>query len=144
MSQRLAASRPAALARRVWNSPRTATQRLALSWTRWLLTRAQKAEARRRAKLEPVLRPLLLEALTPVAEAMARLEARQQESQLLVLRSLERLEHPRLPTQEQQMLMEQKELLLEVLNSLQPPPEREIAQQLGLPLPPTSPRSSVS
>lgn len=58
---------------------------------------------------------------------MERLEQRQQETRALV----EQLA-PANP-QEQEI----QELLLEILNSLQPPPELEIARQLGLPRPPS-------
>jgi len=75
---------------------------------------------------------------------------------LPVLQSLERLEHPVRPkvelgplmllppSQELTLLQEQRELLLELLNSLQPPPEQEIARRLGLPTQPPSSPSLVS
>jgi hypothetical protein len=80
--------------------------------------------ARRQAKAELLLRPLLLQALTPVAEAMARLEQAHQQQHLQVLRTLA-------PLLEQQP--ETRELLLEVLQATQPRPETELAQRLGLP-----------
>lgn len=92
--------------------------------------------------MDLLLRPLLLEALTPVAQAMTRLEQRQQETQALVLR-LEQ-QHQAKVRLEQVQLLETRELLKEILQSLQPPPELVIAQQLGLPTPPPSSRSSAS
>lgn len=77
-------------------------------------------------RAERQLRPLLLEALVPVAQAMARLEERQQETRALV-------EH--LASRSQETAPETRELLLEVLNSLQPPPVQELSQRLGLPTP---------
>jgi hypothetical protein len=99
------------------------------SWTRWLQSRRE----RRQAKLQLLLRPLLLEALTPVAQAMQRLDSRQQELACLVVQ---------LPAEMQGRHLETQELLLEVLQSLQPPPQQEIARRLGLPAPPISSPSS--
>lgn len=101
-----------------------ATRRLRASWTRWSETRLR----RRQEKAARLLRPLLLEALVPVAQAMERLELRQQETRHLV----------------EQLQQEQTELLLEVLQALTPPAHREIARQIGLPPPLTSSPSSAS
>ena len=102
--------------------------------------------ARLRAKLAPALVPLLqqhLEALAhPMLLAMGRLDDRQRETRGLV-------EQLVLLPQEQPVTAELRHreltaLLMEVLQALQPPPEQEIAQQLGLPVPPTSRPSSAS
>ena len=84
--------------------------------------------------MEELLTPLLYQALTPVAEAMARLDSRQQETRQ-VLQAL--VEMPR------QQDPETKELLLEILNSLQPPAEQEIVQLVGRRTPPRSSPSSA-
>lgn len=68
-----------------------------------------------------VMRPVLLEALTPVAMALQRMEAANQQQLQGQTGVLVR-----------QHAME-VELLMEVLNSLQANPTQEIAQQLGLP-----------
>ena len=102
-------------------------QRLRASWTRWRQSRRTRRQERQQKRARKVLHPLLLEALTPVALAMQRLEDRQTETRALVEQLALR------PTQEQ----ETQELLLEILNSLQPPPELEIARALGLPRPPS-------
>ena len=82
-------------------------------------------------------------ALVPMAEAMARLDQRQvQLLRLLEETSLLVAETRSLPPQ---TAPETRELLLEILNSLQPPPEQEIISLLsGPPRPPTSPPSSAS
>lgn len=77
----------------------------------------------------------LTEMLLPV---VLHLEAQQEQiSQLL-----EMAEHPVTP--QPTTAPETRELLLEILNSLQPPPEMEIARQLGLPTRPLSSPSSAS
>ena len=124
------------------SSRTTVTRRLALSWTRWRQSRREKRLARQRAKMERLLRPLLLEALTPVAQAMSRLEQRQQEALTPVLR-LEQ-QHQAKVRLEQAQLAETRELLVEILQSLQPPAEQVIAQQVGLSAPPTWGPSSES
>lgn len=102
----------------------------------------RRRQERLRAKLAPVLAPILqqhLEQLAhPMVLAMGRLDDRQvQISDRLMLLPTE-------PVQIEQPMAELKDLMLEILASLQPPPEQVIAQQLGLPLPPTSRRSSGS
>lgn len=99
------------------------------SWIRWWRTR----QARKRLPLQ-ALRRLLLETMS----LQERLDQREQEIQLLD----ERIQ------QLQQQVTEQAglttELLTEVLTSLQPAPEAEIARLIGPPPPrPMSP-SSVS
>ena len=92
--------------------------------------------ARQQEAARQLLTPLLLEALTPVAEAMRRLELRQRETQ----QWLERGTAQQVPHQQ-----EVKELLLEVLSSLQPPAEQQLASLLSGPVPlPSSPPSSES
>lgn len=120
--------------RRPSNSLSTAMRRSVHSWTRWRQKRRQLRLQRKQEKLRLLLTPLLLEALTPVAQAMQRLEERQLETRLLLQ---QQLASPATP-------QETRELLLEVLSSLQPPAELVISQQLGLPLPPRSYPSSVS
>jgi hypothetical protein len=96
-----------------------------------LLTR----QRRRQEKAAALLRPLLLEALGPVAQAMERLGSRQQELAGLVVQIPAELQGNHLATQE---------LLLEILQALTPPAHREIARQIGLPPQPTSSPSSAS
>lgn len=109
---------------------------------RWRLARRQKALARRRAELAEVLNPLLMAALVPMAEAMSRLDQRQQETQGLVLR-LEQ-QHQAKVRLEQVQLVETRELLTEVLNSLQPTAEEQLVPQLAPSMRPRSSPSSVS
>lgn len=85
-------------------------------------------QRRRLAKWERRLSPLLEKQLEPLANRLVALEVHLQ----LLQRTLD-LQHP-----------EQLVMLKEVLNSLQPPPEQQIAQLLGLPKQPLSPPSSVS
>ena len=73
-------------------------------------------------------RMLLLEALTPMAEALQRLDNLQRDSQ--------QMQHKHLNQQE--------ELLMEVLNSLQPPAQEQIFPQIGQQTPRVSFPSSVS
>ena len=71
---------------------------------------------------------LLLEALTPMAEALHRLDSLQQTS------------HQR----QHKHLRHQEDLLMEVLNSLQPPASQQIFPQIGPLTPPPISRSSDS
>jgi hypothetical protein len=73
-------------------------------------------------------RMLLLEALTPLAEALQRLDNLQ--------RTAAHQQHKHLQLQE--------ELLKEVLNSLQPPASQQIFQQIGQQTPPPSSRNWAS
>ena len=101
----------------------TVTRRLALSWTRWRQSRREKRERRQVEKLArtmgPVMQALLMEAMVPMAEALTRLDQRQQETyrQVRLLQTYQ---------------PETKELLLEILQSLQPSAEQVIAQEIGL------------
>lgn len=104
-------------------------RRLAHSWTLWRQRRATARILRQQVKARLTLEPLLLEALTPVAEAMRRLDQRQQETRQLLQTML--AEH------QQRESQETRELLLEILNSLQPPPELEISRAIGLSAPPS-------
>lgn len=84
-------------------------------------------------------------ALLPVAEAMQRLEARQRETRALV-EQLALKEHP-LPVSPVQAELHHKELtslLLELLQETQPNPVEQLAEMVGLPMPPPSSPSSVS
>lgn len=125
-------------------------QRLRSSWTRWSRRRAERKVARLRAKLAPALVPLLQEQLEILAQPM-----------VLQMDSLQKLDQQQRALSQQLVLLPQtvearvtvlrpelaelKELLVEVLNSLQPPPELEIASLLSGPGPrATSPRSSES
>lgn len=128
--------------RRPSSSRPTVTRRLVRSWTRWRQKKKERQQARKqaaltaeRARMEQLLQPLLLQALTPVAQAMQRLEERQTETRLLLQHQLATLQ-----TQDPEV----REMLLEVLSSLQPTADQVIAQQLGLPLLPRSSPSSGS
>lgn len=102
-----------------------ATLLSALSWTRWHQRKRQRQwETERRLLLEHRLqtRLLLLEALTPMAEALQRLDDRQ--------RGAQQMQHKHLKYQE--------ELLMEVLNSLQPPASQQIFPPNG-----RSPQTSI-
>jgi hypothetical protein len=110
-------------------------QRLARSWTRWRQSRRAARLLRRQEKAALLLTPLLYQALTPVAEAMARLDARQQETRQLVQALVEMPRQPEPQTQE---------LLLEILSSLQPTAQEQIVPLLGPPPLPTSSPSSAS
>ena len=83
--------------------------------------------------------PLLL--LERVAQLEQRLLENHQEvlQQLTLIRGRPLAEQALAP-----VLAEQKELLLEVLQEMQPPASLQISQALGLPTPPRSPRSSAS
>lgn len=97
---------------------------------------------RQQAAAAQLLTPLLYQALTPVAEAMARLDQHQQAVLRLVEQQSRRQET--LPMAEQRH-KEQTELLLEILQTLQPPAEEQIHSLLaGPPPPPTSLPSSAS
>ena len=67
----------------------------------------------------------LLEALTPLSEALLRQDQQSQQRQLQLMQQLSLLE----------------ELLMEVLGSLQPPAEQQIQEMLDQRQPPSSPRS---
>lgn len=106
---------------RLSSSLRRGTLRLRASWTRWWATRREHRQERLARKWQRRLLPALL----PVAEAMQRLESRQREILLLLEQvALRPVSDP-----------EEKQLLLEILQSLHPPPEQEIARSLGLPIP---------
>lgn len=113
----------------------TATQRFRASWTRWRQRRAAERLLRQQEAARQLLTPLLLEALTPVAQAMSRLSDRQQETQ----QWLERLTAQQTPAQ-----AELRDLLMEVLQTLQPPAEQQIHSLLSgpPPLPSSSPSSA--
>lgn len=121
--------------RKASSSRPTVTSRLALSWTRWRQSRRERRLAKRRAELELLLTPLLFRALTPAADAMKRLDQRQVQTQRLL---------EEVAIRQVNLHSETKELLLEILNSLQPPPSQEISRLVGLPTPPTSHPSSAS
>ena len=104
-------------------SPATRPRRSLRFWTPWLRRRRERREARRQAELtaalETVLRPLLAPLWEQVAEVQRQLLPMHEAQQTL-------LREARLPNPQEM------ELLLEVLDSLQPPPQLEIAQRLGL------------
>jgi hypothetical protein len=110
-------------------------QRLARSWTRWRQSRRQARLLRRQEEMRLLLTPLLYQALTPVAEAMARLDSRQQETRQRQQELLLMVEARHRETQE---------LLLEILSSLQPTAQEQIVPLLGPPPLPTSSPSSAS
>lgn len=114
-----------------WIYQRWEMLRSALSWTRWRQKKALRQwEMEQRLLLQIRLqqRMLLLEALTPMAEALQRLDNLQQQQWQKT--------HLHLLTQE--------ELLMEILNSLQPPAQEQIFPQIGLQTPRVSFPSSVS
>lgn len=85
--------------------------------------------------------------MLPVAEAMRRLEARQQETRALVEQLALRDPQPApvlSPVQAEMHHREVTSLLLELLQATQPEPTAELAQRIGLPTPPPSRPSSVS
>lgn len=84
------------------------------------------------------MRELLLLALTPLAQALHRLDSRQQETRGLVEQLALR------PQEETPLLQEIRELQLETLQAMQPSAEEEISQLIGLALPASSSPSSVS
>jgi hypothetical protein len=107
------------------------TWRSVLSWMRWRQRRATRLRLEQEEQQHQLLllmehqqRALLLEALTPVAEAMKRLDQR------ILASQMQQVEHQQ----------ELRELLMEVLQSQVPP----ISQQLGLSTPPQLPPSWVS
>lgn len=114
-----------------WIYQRWEMLRSALSWTHWRQKKALRQwEMEQRLLLQMRLqqRMLLLEALTPMAEALQRLDNLQ-----------------RTATQQlDKRLQYQEELLMEVLNSLQPPAQEQIFPQIGQQTPRVSFPSSVS
>lgn len=100
------------------------TQQVALAV--WMQVQLPLAEAFQDQKDSN--RRLLLEALTPLAQALQRLDSRQQES-----------------NQDQVMLLaEHREMLVEVLQSLQPSVQEQIFQPTGQPVSTRYYPSSVS
>lgn len=135
MSRRPEASPRRGRVKRLSSSRLTAMLRSALSWMLSLPSRARaRRQARRQARTEAALKPLLWEALVPMAEALLRLEHLYQEQHRQLLRQV------MLASQQP----ETKELLLEILQSLQPSPDLVISQRLGLPTQPPSRPSSAS
>lgn len=135
MSRPPAVSRQGAQARKRSSSPVQVMQRLASSWTRWRQKRTAARLHRQQEAARQLLTPLLLEALTPMAAAMERLSDRQQETHRLMMALAELA-----PAPEPQTL----ELLVEILQTLQPEPEQVIKEALGLSTQPSSSPSSVS
>jgi hypothetical protein len=107
------------------------TLRSVLSWTHWRQKKAlQQWETEQRLLLQMRLqnRMLLMEALTPLAAALQRLDnLQQQQWQKTHLH-----------------LLHQEELLEEILNSLQPPASQQIFQRIGQPTPPPTSRNWAS
>lgn len=103
----------------------------ALSWMRWRQRKAQRQwEMEQRLLLELKLqqRMLLMEALTPLAQALQRMDNLQQQQW--------QKSHLHLMTQE--------EMLQEVLNGLMPLAEQQIFPRIGQPMPVISSRNSAS
>jgi hypothetical protein len=125
-------------ARRSSSSP-TVMQRLARSWTRWRQSLRAKRAARLQAKWERRLGPPLMAMLVPVAAAMQRLDQTQRQQTQLLDRLTALLERPAtVPPPHPEIL----DLLTEVLQTLQPPPEQalwEAATSMPLSSPPSSP-----
>lgn len=104
----------------------------AISWMRWSRRRRERQrqeqwERDKRLLLEMQLqtRALLMEAMRPLAEALQRLDKRQvEEHQDLVV-----------------LIAEHRELLVEILQSQQPPAQQQIYQRIGPQAPMTSSRS---
>lgn len=114
-----------------WISQAWATLLSALSWTHWRQKKAmQRWEMEQRLLLQMRLqhRMLLMEALTPMAEALQRLDNLQRQGS--------QQQH------KQQQL--QEELIKEVLNSLQPPVSQQIFLPTGQPVVTSSYPSSES
>lgn len=103
--------------------------RSATSWLHWSLARPQRAlqERRQRLALERAqeLRQVLLEALTPLAEALQRQDQQSQQQHLWLAGQLSLLE----------------DLLKEALGSLQPPASQQIQEMLDQKPPLSFPRS---
>lgn len=116
-----------ALSPRQSSSRAPVTRRLAHSWTRWLRNRREARELRRRRKALVRLAPYQ----AALANQLAPLLQHQQET-LLVLGQLQE-QLAALVEMPERRHQETKELLVEVLQTLQPPPEQVIVQQLGLP-----------
>lgn len=114
---------------RAWYS-RLVTLLSARSWVSWFRTRRQTRREQQLLKVQRQ-RDLLLE---PVMHLQENLLAVQQET-LRRLLMLERtvLDQQGRPVPPSPELLEQRELLLEVLSSLQQPADTQISQQLGLP-----------
>ena len=105
-----------------WISQAWETLRSALSWTHWHQRRKQEQWEREQQLLLQIrlqTRMLLLEALTPMAEALERMDILMQQQW----------------QQTHVHLMMQEDLLKEVLNSLQPPVSQQIFPQTGQPMP---------
>ena len=114
-----------------WISRTWVTLLSALSWTHWRQKKALKQwewEQRLLLQMRLQQRMLLLEALTPMAEALQRLDNLQRTA----------------AHQQDKHLQYQEELLMEVLNSLQPPAQEQIFPQIGQQTPRSSFPSSVS
>ena len=114
-----------------WIYQRWVMLRSALSWTHWSQKKAQKQwETEQRLLLQIRLqhRMLLLEALTPMAEALQRLDNLQRTA----------------AHQQHKHLQYQEELLKEVLNSLQPPVSQQISPPPGPPVVTSTFRNSAS
>lgn len=130
--------------RRQWNSLRLWTARSLHSWTLWP---QRRREQRRQELMQPLLDRLAVQEtllLNQLALATQRLEALEQATHLLS-RQLEQLPvKQELALVLESMRLEQVDLLTEVLNSLQPSAETQIAQLVGPSRPPTSSVSSAS
>lgn len=118
-----------------------ATRRSEPFWTRWRRSLKEKLAAHRQAKWERRLGPALFAMMVPVAAAMQRLQAAQ-EQQADRIREL--LQEIKLGEELTALLMEvpsertvrllhleTRDLLTEVLQTLQPPPEQALWEQLG-------------
>lgn len=117
---------------RTWTSPVRAMFRSVLSWMLWLLTTprrvARRRQDRRRAaeearlhQQESLLRAVLLEALTPLAEALLRQDKLHQERHKLLLGHLLVLQDL---TETRGVLVQ--DMLTDVLNSLQPSARQQL------------------
>ncbi len=107
------------------NSQTWVTLRSAFSWTRWRQKKRRREwETLQRQQLETQqqTRMLLLQALTPLAEALQRQDQRREEAHL----------------QQEKRLQQLEDLMLEVLQATQPTADQQIFPRIGLQTPPPS------
>lgn len=108
-----------------WSSKALAMLHSVLSWMHWRQRRRLRLfqeQKRQQLELQLLLKMALLEALTPMAEALQRLDNLQKAA----------------AHQQHQHLKYQEELLKEVLNSLQPSASQQIFPLIGQQSPPHS------
>ena len=128
--------------RKQWRSRITEIWRSLLSWMRWRqrrkIRRIQQEEillARLQVTLQVLVKDLLWEMAVPLAEALQRLDHRQEltRSRLQVMQA-----------QQVEMRNQQEQLLLEILQATQPSALTQLSPLIGLPPHQTSYPSSGS